>query len=256
MSNDFDAFLSDAVENARAMQGWDFSYVNGRRHTDRHPWDYIETVCSRLGGIHDMLDMETGGGEVLLSLNERSKQWPDRVSATEGYAPNVAVARRNLLPIGAGVVECSSSDELPFKDESFDLITNRHGDFSESEVRRVLKPGGAFITQQIGFATKISFNDLLNGPDPSYERVRFEEFVSRFEDADFEIIDRQEYNGSDIFDDVGAVVFVLMAAPWEIPGFSVEQYRDQLYALHESIKLDGPIDVGVSFFLLSARKRR
>jgi hypothetical protein len=113
-----------------------------------------------------------------------------------------------------------------------------------------------FLTQQIGFGTKISFNNLLDGPEPAYENVDFSEIVTRFEKSGFDIIVRQKYNGRDVFNDIGAVVFVLTAAPWELPGFSVERYRDQLYKLHESIKSDGPIDIGISYFLLGARKRK
>ena len=255
MTDNFDALVNEAEKHAKVMQGWDFSYVKGRRHSDRHPWDYSNMICSMLNGVHDMLDIDTGGGEVLLGLRERATDWPDRVCATEGYKPNVAVATRNLQSIGVEVFECESVDKLPFEDESFDLITNRHGDYSVREVKRVLRPCGMVITQQIGFGAKTSFNALLGGPGPAYERVGFAEIVTRFEESGFDIIDRQEFNGHDIFDDIGAVVFVLTAAPWELPGFSVERYRDQLHKLHESIKSDGPIDIGISFFLLVARKR-
>ena len=254
MTDSFDALVNDAEKNAKAMQGWDFSYVKGRRHSDRHPWNYSDMVCSMLDGVNDMLDMDTGGGEVLFGIREKARNWPDRVFATERYKPNVAVATRKLKPIGVEVVECKSSNRLPFEDESFDFITNRHGDYSVREVKRILRPQGVFITQQIGFGAKTCFNTLLGGPDPAYERVGFAEIVIQFEDSGFDIIDQQEFNGRDIFDDIGAVVFVLTAAPWELPGFSVERYRDQLYKLHKSIESDGPIDIGISFFLLVARK--
>ena len=97
------------------MQGWDFSYLKGRRHSDPPPWDYINKVCSMLDGTHHMLDMETGGGEVLGDLKEHARYWPDRVFATEGYKPNVDVATRRLQPVGIEVVECESNENLPFE---------------------------------------------------------------------------------------------------------------------------------------------
>jgi SAM-dependent methyltransferase len=254
MTDDFNSLVNDAEKNAKAMQGWDFSYIMDRRHLDCHPWNYSETVCSMLGDVHDMLDIDTGGGEVLHGIWEKANDWPDSVYATEGYKPNVVVATRKLQPIGVEVVEYGSSDKLPFEDESFDFIINRHGDYSVREVKRILRQHGVFLTQQIGFGTKISFNNLLGGPEPAYENVDFSEIVTRFEKSGFDIIVRQKYNGRDVFNDIGAVVFVLTAAPWELPGFSVERYRDQLYKLHESIKSDGPIDIGISYFLLGARK--
>ena len=38
---------------------------------------------------------------------------------------------------------------LPFADNSFDLVLNRHDSYDVNEVRRVLKPGGYFITQDV-----------------------------------------------------------------------------------------------------------
>ena len=254
MDKKFDDIISDAAQRAKEMKGWDFSYVAGRRHTDRHPWDYGRTVRSMLAGANDMLDMETGGGEILRGIWNQANTWPARVQATEGYKPNVAVAKENLETIGVKVVECSTKGRLPFESGLFDLITNRHGDFQASEVFRLLKPGGVFITQQIQFADKVPVNRVLGGPGPEYGRASYDEVASDIEGAGFKIEHRQEFHGRDIFYDVGALVFVLTAAPWELPGFSVARYRDRLYDLHLSIQSTGPLDLGIGFLLVAARK--
>ena len=147
MTDNFDTLVNEAERKAREMQGWDFSYLEGRRHEDSPTWDYADIVSSMLDGVSDMLDMDTGGGEVLLNVRERARVWPDRVIAAEGYKPNVAVAAGNLKAIGAEVIECNSAAELPFEDESFDLVINRHGAYSVPEVKRILRPGGIFATQ-------------------------------------------------------------------------------------------------------------
>jgi SAM-dependent methyltransferase len=201
-----------------------------------------------------MLDMDTGGGEKLIELKTHAKTWPERVCAIEGYEPNVAVAKRNLQRIGVKVFQYESRDKLPFKGKSFDLVTNRHGDYSVSEIKRVLRPAGIFITQQIGFNAKISFNRLLGGPQPEYEQLDLADAVSKFEKAGFEILKQQDFFGRDVFDDIGAVVWVLTVAPWELPGFSVERYRDGLYKLHQSIRSNGPINVGIAYFILVVHK--
>ena len=254
MADEFDALVADAQEAAFGQKGWDFSYVKGRRHTDVVSWSFQEKVYAQLEDIRDMLDMDTGGGERLLELRKNAKIWPERVCATEGYQPNVEVARRNLRSVGIEVHEFKSYDKLPFDDDTFDLITNRHGDYSAPELMRILRPGGTFVTQQIGFANKTSFGSLLDGPEPEYPPLRIEDTLHDFRHAGFDIVEQREFLGRDIFDDVGAIVFVLIKAPWELPGFSVEKYRDRLYDLHRSIKSNGPIDVGIAFFLLIARK--
>ena len=50
-------------------------------------------------GAQSVLDLGTGGGERLLELRE---DWPARVAATEGYAPNLALATERLAPYGVG----------------------------------------------------------------------------------------------------------------------------------------------------------
>ena len=94
----------------------------------------------------DILDYDTGGGEFLLSLNHPFH----RTAATEGYQPNVELCREKLLPLGIQFRECSDPSAIPFEKESFDLIINRHGDYDASEIYRLLRKGGIFVTEQVG----------------------------------------------------------------------------------------------------------
>lgn len=94
----------------------------------------------------ELLDYDTGGGEFLLSLGH---PW-QKTSATEGYPPNVELCRETLLPLGIHFKECQDPAKIPYPDESFDLIINRHGDFDAPELYRLLKSGGVFITEQVG----------------------------------------------------------------------------------------------------------
>ena len=132
MEKSFEELVEDAI--AQSHEGWDFSYIRDRWHSENPPWMYGDEVLSRLDDVESMLDMGTGGGEFLLTLHERASKWPFRVTATEGYAPNVSVAARNLEPIGVEVVGYESDEALPFEDASFDLVINRHGSFAAKEV--------------------------------------------------------------------------------------------------------------------------
>jgi len=96
--------------------------------------------------VDSLLDMGAGGGEFLASL----MPLPIHTCATEGYEPNVSVARTLLQPLGVKVFRYEDDDNLPFDDEEFELIINRHESYSPKEVFRLLKPGGYFITQQVG----------------------------------------------------------------------------------------------------------
>ena len=86
----FDSTVREAME--AAFKGWDFSYVSRWEAEEPKPWNYEVTVARDLAGKEVLLDMGTGGGEVLASL----QPLPARTCATEAYPPNVPVARARL----------------------------------------------------------------------------------------------------------------------------------------------------------------
>ena len=137
-----------------------------------------------------LLDYDTGGGEFLLSLHHPY----ENTSATEGYPPNVLLCMEALLPLGIDLRECSDASHIPFEDESFDIIINRHGDFDPPELNRLLKPGGLFITQQVG-----SDNDrelveaVLPGTLKPFPHNDLPEQKKAFEDAGGFVVDIPGY---------------------------------------------------------------
>jgi hypothetical protein len=97
-SKRFDELIAEAERQPFA--GWDFSYVKDRMVEATLPWDYVVEVLERLNGVSALLDLGTGGGEVLSQL----APFPPRTFATEEYAPNAPIAARRLHPLGAQVV--------------------------------------------------------------------------------------------------------------------------------------------------------
>ena len=137
----------DKEESVAQIKGWDFSHIEGRyEEEDSLPWNYAAIIRERLRDKMKLLDYDTGGGEFLLSLHHPY----ENTAATEGYPPNVQLCREKLLPLGIDLRECADASNVPFDDNSFDIMINRHGDFNPSEIRRMLKAGGFFITQQVG----------------------------------------------------------------------------------------------------------
>lgn len=93
------------------LRGWDFRFLEGRWVEGATSWDYREKVLTYIEGAKVLLDMGTGGGEFLSSLLPLHAQ----TYATEGYAPNVPLAKARLEPLGVQVVEVGSDDLLPFE---------------------------------------------------------------------------------------------------------------------------------------------
>ena len=120
--------------------------IEGRLIEEKLPWDYRARLKEFLKPYTRLLDMGTGGGEFLLSL----KHPFHLTSVTEGFEPNYELCVKKLSPLGITVKKSVDGEPLPFGDESFDLVINRHEFYDISEVRRVLKKGGHFITQQAG----------------------------------------------------------------------------------------------------------
>lgn len=232
--NDFKTLVAEA--QAAGFAGWDFSWLEGRWIEGPTPWDYRELVMARLAGVRSLLDLGTGGGELLASL----APLPPDTRATENYPPNGLIARARLEPQGVQVVTGVPDDALPFRDSTFDLVIDRHESYNPAEVLRILKPGGRFITQQVGGRDCRELNELLQ------DEVHFEfeswglaAAVSELEAAGFQVADRREAWIDTHVTDIGAVVYYLRAIPWQIEGFTVAGYRERLLALHQTMLREG-----------------
>ena len=241
-------------EDCAFIKGWDFSHIHGRyEEEDSLPWDYEEIIRSILKDEMKLLDYDTGGGEFLLKLNHPYKN----TAATEGYPPNVALCKERLSPLGIDIRECKDSSNIPFNDEAFDIIINRHGDFCPEEIKRLLKPGGMFITQQVG-----SDNDrelvkmVLPEAEKPFPHYNLLEQKAGFVDAGFEILQADEAFTPICFYDVGAFVWFARIIEWEFPGFSVDGCFDRLLELQKTIERDGMIKGTTHRYLIVARKDR
>jgi len=231
--------------------GWDFSFIDGRWRESPMSWDYRQIVLGHLGRVNSMLDMGTGGGEFLSSL----RPLPADTCATEGFPPNLSLARARLEPLGVEVVETLPGDRLPVEDARFDLVINRHEAFSASEVYRVVRPGGRFITQQVGGRDNIRLNQLLQAREErEFDAWTLDSAVAQLEDAGLRVVEGQEEFPETVVSDIGAVVFYLKAIPWQIADFTVDKYREPLAVLHDQIKTDGDLVLTSHRFFIEATK--
>lgn len=244
------------AEEGDQPEGWDFSALDGRMSTDPPPWDLDAEYRTDLRDATRVLDMGTGGGEHLLAF---LSHLPSDVTATEGWGPNVPVARAALGPHGIRVVEFDATDTdpdsvaMPFPDGRFDLVLNRHESYGPREVARVLAPGGVLLTQQVGSGELIELHELL-GSTPADLDITRERFAREAEDAGLTVESGESSDGHYRFVDVAALVAYLRCVPWEVPDdFGVDQYADALLALHDQAD-GGEIRLRRRRFWLRARK--
>ncbi|WP_077308405.1 class I SAM-dependent methyltransferase [Terribacillus halophilus] len=237
----------------KSFSGWDFSFIEdtGRIQYELLPWSYGSKARKYLLEANSLLDMGTGGGEFLSKL----LPLPHYTAATEGYLPNVPIAKETLKPLGVEVFQIEKDDELPFAAQTFDLILNKHESYSVSEVKRIVRPGGIFLTQQVGGTDCTALNELLGAPvNTTYQNWKLQTAAEELEDQ-LVLLEQKEAFPSMRFYDVGAVVFYLKAIPWQIPHFTIEAYRDCLVELHHFIEKKGFLDVKQHRFLLAAARK-
>lgn len=239
-------------EACARIKGWDFSHIHGR-YTEENdlPWDYKGEILKRLAPDSVILDIDTGGGEFLLSLNHPYQN----TCAMEGYHPNALLCREALSPLGIRFRE-GNADKIPFEDEMFDLVLNRHGDFDAKEIKRVLKKGGLFITQQVGACNDRELVDLLMPekiPLPFPEQT-LEIAKSKFESEGFEIERAMEHFGCIRFMEIGALVWFARIIEWEFPHFSVDASLARIENAQRQIEMNGSVSGRTHRFLLIAKK--
>lgn len=240
-------------ENAAQIHGWDFSHIGDRFESqeDRLPWDLKQILEQNLTPDDRLLDMDTGGGEFLLSLGHPCH----RTSATEGYPPNVRLCRDVLVPLGIDFREMSDYSDMPFEDDSFDVIMNRHGAYEPEEIYRILKPGGLFITQQVGEDNDRELVELLlPGLPKSFPGMNLQTQKKKFQNAGFTVLQAQEAFRPIRFFDVGALVWFAKIIEWEFIDFSVDKCWERLLLAQQLLEKNGCVEGMTHRYLLVVEK--
>ncbi|QNE75227.1 methyltransferase domain-containing protein [Streptomyces finlayi] len=247
----FDALVAEA--ESVSVDGWDFSWLDGRATEERPSWGYARAMADRMARARCALDIQTGGGEVLASV----PKLPPLTVATESWPPNIARATARLHPLGAVVVADDDRPPLPFGDAAFDLVVSRHPVTTWwEEIARVLAPGGTYFSQQVGPASVFELVEFFLGPQPPEVRGARDGESARTDAvaAGLEVVDLRPERLRTEFFDIGAVVYFLRKVIWMVPAFTVEAYRPQLKALHRRIENEGPFLAHTTRFLIEARK--
>lgn len=230
-------------QRARGFSGWSFD-LDVRRPP--LPWDYDRHVRGFARGMTAVLDIGTGGGERLAKLRD---DLPRMLVATEEWPTNAPIARERLAPLGVEVVH--ASDEVsPFEVNSFDLVINRHSAFDPAEIARILRPGGALLTQQVGradwqelaahFPRLHDCGDLLG------------RYSSELRELGFNVT-LHEFQQPVAYPSLGEFVYMLSVTTWLLAGFDVERDVDALLALERDCLTDDGLMVTEDRYLLTAR---
>lgn len=232
--------------------GWDFSHVKSTE--EGQGWDFYHEVLKKSKSKNIILDIGTGGGERILKIASHFKS----VYGIDYSQSMIDTANKNLSKTKLHNVKFSlmDSSSLDFLDNYFDIITDRHCDFSASEVFRKLRKGGYFMTQQVSEDDQINTKKAF-GRGQSYgvkDGTLKNKYLRELREAGFKDIKSCEYNSDVYYKTDEDYIFILRNTP-TIPNFGNEPKDFEILKnFVEDNKTEKGIKTNSKRFLIIAQK--
>jgi len=204
-----------------------------------------------------VLDIGCGSGEFTFNVAKNAK----RVVGIDISATALRLARRHLGESKLTNVELRFGDvrQLPFPEKSFAVVYSRRGPASEnlhnlSEVRRVLRDGGAFLEITIGERDKQNIARIF-GRGQMYHFRGQVSLVKRqwLKRVGFEQVASREYLGTEVFHSLSDLVTRLRSAPI-IPSFDIKKDNRYLERVRRECMTQNGIETPVHRVVLYAKK--
>jgi SAM-dependent methyltransferase len=210
----------DFYDKIGKINGWDFSEL--KVTTEGVKWDFYEEVTKKCKSSDILLDVGTGGGENVLRIAS-SLLFLVGIDLSSGM---MKTAQSNLRKSKVLNVRFSqmSSDNLRFPAGFFDVISSCHAPFDSTEIAKVLKNGGIFLTQQVSEADKLNLKTAF-GRGQSFGEVDGmlkEKYIKELKEAGFTEVQSFEYDATDYYQRPEDLIFLLKHTPI-IPDFGQEE---------------------------------
>ena len=244
--------LEQIVRENGELEGWNFSQVN--IDYEPIPWDYSSIVHSYLKPNDKVLDIGTGGGEIFLSLAPNFgegigiDQNPTMIETAKANQSRLGVKNINLIEM--------EGSNLQFKPDEFDIVLLRHLQVYVSEIVRVLRPGGYFITQMVGKRSTTNFLEAFGWTSDSFGPDWWQpvgELAKEFKHQGCSIVAQGEYDVRCWFKDIASFMFWLMAVPWP-EEIQLEKHWQIINHILETSTTDRGIETNEHRGLLIVRK--
>lgn len=201
-----ETYSTDELDSIRGSVsrriGWDFSSMRTIRGTV--PWDYASVVKRYLSPEAEVLDVGTGGGELMIELSPYFRNAlgvdidPDMVRVADAKAH---AARCSNLTFRV--------DDASLRGicDRFDVVVNRQAPYDLPAVSRHVRPGGWFITQQVGEHNMTNVARALGRERPPPSTITREAVLQ----SGLEVVEFCEYDVEHVVEDIESLVFWLTA---------------------------------------------
>ncbi|MFW0837505.1 MAG: class I SAM-dependent methyltransferase [Candidatus Komeilibacteria bacterium] len=196
--------------------GWDFS--NLQVETEDKKWNFYKEVVAKAKSNFRLLDIGTGGGEAVLKIRNNFTE----IIGIDFSVNMIMTAKANLKKSKATnvIFKLMDAKQLEFQDNYFDIVSDRHCEFSAFEIARVLKPGGYFLTQQVSEGDKLNIKQAFGrGQDWGVkEGIAMKKYITKLKTAGFVNIKVYTYNVKEWYKSAEDLIFLLRHTPI-IPNF-------------------------------------
>lgn len=242
----------ELYEKAGKRIGWNFSHL--KTIETGQGWDFYQEVLKKGKSTDLILDIGTGGGERILKIAKQFKS----VYAIDHTSSMIDTANKNLRKAKLNNVNflLMDSEKLDFPDNYFDIVTNRHCDFNPTEVFRVLKKGGCFLTQQVSEGDQLNIKNAF-GRGQSYgikDGTLKNQYLKELKALGFNKIQSFDYNSKVIYKTDKDYIFLLRYTP-TIPEFGKKKEDFEIFRKFiEENKTDKGIETNSKRFMIIAVK--
>lgn len=235
--------LTDLI---RAFEGSSLGDLGIRRLGPPLSWNYEDFVRGAGRGVLSVLDIGTEDGERLASIHDGLPG----VVATESSTRNVTAAHSKLNSLGVDLVH-AADEQQPFIRNSFDLIINYHSAVNLSEINRMLRPGGMFVTEQVG---RGDWSELTHAFPKRQDRGDLQQYYSDgLRDLGFNVLVR-EHQERVAYPSLAEFACMLAVVNGDLPDFGVEPDIKDFLALERDHARQEGFVVTEDRYLLTARK--
>jgi ubiquinone/menaquinone biosynthesis C-methylase UbiE len=212
--------MQDAIRTRKERNFWsknasryDQSIIE--RHWKIYP-SLLDKIASDLGADNTVLEVATGTGLVALKVASAA----DQVHAIDISPQMIDEAKKKAEEMGIDNVAFSVEDAyaLPFGDGMFDTVVcnnalhnMKHPEDALSEIRRVLKTDGRFISIIAGVGESLKFKIALTistlvGQLPVFHKLNLDEFADFIDKSGFAVVTKERLKHPE---DMMALLYVI-----------------------------------------------